>query len=59
VLSGAKKGAAKKMQMGGLSAVPPLPQPGIGAASPSGAMGIAAPGVAYQPGRGPNLRVGY
>jgi hypothetical protein len=60
VLSGAKKGAAKKMQMGGLtSAVPPLPQPGIGAAAPSGAMGVAAPGASHQPGRGPNLRVGY
>jgi hypothetical protein len=48
------------MQMGGLtSAVPPLPQPGIGAAAPSGAMGVAAPGTAHQPGRGPNLRVGY
>jgi hypothetical protein len=46
--------------MGGLtSAVPAFPQPGIGAAAPSGAMGISAPGTAYQPGHGPNLRVGY
>lgn len=60
MLSGAKKSVAKKMQMGGLSsAVPVLPQPGIGAASPSGAMGVAAPGQQYTPGRGPNIRVGY
>jgi len=48
------------MQAGGLtSAVPPAPQPGFGQANPSGAMGVAAPGASFQPGRGPNLRVGY
>lgn len=53
-------GKVKKMQAGGLtSAVPPAAQPGFGQANPSGAMGVAAPGTAFQPGRGPNLRVGY
>jgi hypothetical protein len=59
VLSGAKKGVAK-MQAGGLtSAVPMQEQLGVGAASPSGDMGVAAPGAAYTPGKGPNIRVGY
>lgn len=48
------------MQAGGLtSAVPAPEQPGIGAAAPSGAMGVAAPGEKHMPGKGPNLRVGY
>jgi hypothetical protein len=59
VLSGAKKGAAKKMQVGGLSAVPAPPQPGMGTGAPSGGMGVSAPGAMYQPGHGPNLRIGY
>lgn len=60
MLSGAKKSVAKKMQAGGLtSAVPAPEQPGIGAAAPSGAMGVAAPGEKHMPGKGPNLRVGY
>ena len=60
MLSGAKKGVAKKMQAGGLtSAVPAEDQLGIGAASPSGAMGVAAPGAAHPPGKVPNIRVGY
>ena len=61
MLSGAKKKSVAKFQVGGPvnSAVPPQPQPGFGQANPSGAMGVAAPGTAYQPGRGPNLRVGY
>ena len=46
--------------MGGLtSAVPMQEQLGTGAASPSGAMGVAAPGQQYTPGDGPNLRIGY
>lgn len=53
-------GKVKKMQAGGLtSAVPVQQQLGIGAASPSGAMGVAAPGQQYTPGKGPNVRVGY
>jgi hypothetical protein len=60
VLSGAKKGVAKKMQAGGLtSAVPMQEQLGVGAASPSGDMGVAAPGAMHTPGKGPNIRVGY
>lgn len=60
MLSGAKKSVAKKMQAGGLtSAVPVQQQLGIGAASPSGAMGVAAPGEKYMPGKGPNVRIGY
>jgi hypothetical protein len=60
VLSGAKKSVAKKMQAGGLtSAMPMQQQLGVGAASPSGDMGVAAPGATYTPGRGPNIRVGY
>lgn len=51
---------AKKMQNGGLtSAVPVQEQLGIGAASPSGAMGVAAPGQQFTPGKGPNVRIGY
>jgi hypothetical protein len=48
------------MQAGGLtSAVPMQEQLGVGAASPSGDMGVAAPGATYPPGKGPNIRVGY
>jgi hypothetical protein len=48
------------MQAGGLtSAVPVQEQLGVGAASPSGAMGVAAPGAAHPPGKGPNIRIGY
>jgi hypothetical protein len=53
-------GKVQKMQAGGLtSAVPIQEQLGLGAAAPSGAMGVAAPGEKYTPGKGPNLRVGY
>lgn len=48
------------MQAGGLtSAVPMQEQLGVGAAMPSGDMGVAAPGATHPPGKGPNIRVGY
>lgn len=55
-------GKVKRYQAGGKAAMGPMGQAKtspLGVGQPSGAMGVAAPGRKFQPGRTPEPRVGY